>query len=54
MAKLVYGEERTIIKDGSSLVVCIPRAMLKSVGLKLGDKVMVFTDGKRLMIEKRG
>lgn len=49
----IYGDERKVIQQGSSLVVCISKNMWKSINAKKGDTVMIHTDGKQLVIEKK-
>ena len=52
-SELIYGDERKVIQQGSSLVVCISKNMWKSIGAKKGDTVTIHTDGKRLVIGRK-
>ena len=42
--------EQTVINIGNSAGVIIPRKILNSAGIKLGDKVMVEEKGKKISI----
>ena len=44
-------KERRLGKSGGSIAVNLPAEMLRALGWKAGDAVLVSLDGKRLIIE---